>query len=233
MTRALDLVISGLALLLLLPLFLPVMVVLAFTGEGEVFYVQKRVGRNGEDFSLLKFATMLKDSPNIGAGSITLKDDPRVLPIGRVLRKTKINELPQLINVFCGDMSLIGPRPMTRVNYDMYSEAARAAIGTVRPGLSGVGSIIFRDEEELLAGRENPRDYYRYTIAPFKAEVEIWYIENRGLFTYLKCIFLTILVVIRPASSMPMRLLDKLPIPNDDLRTDFDAIRSRRTTSDV
>ena len=99
------------ALVLLSPLLLPLMFILRVTGEGEIFFPQSRVGRGGKDFKLYKFATMLKDSPNMGTGTVTVKNDPRVLPMGGFLRKTKINELPQLINIFNGDMSVIGPRP--------------------------------------------------------------------------------------------------------------------------
>ena len=98
----------------------------------------------------LEFATMLKDSPNIGTGTITVQNDPRVLPIGKFLRKTKINELPQLINVFTGEMSLIGPRPLTSENFSMYPKEAQNTIKKMRPGLSRVGSIIFRNEETLI-----------------------------------------------------------------------------------
>ena len=104
MQRFLDILFSGVALLVLAPLLVPIMVILRFTGEGEVFYIQQRVGKDGEMFGLLKYATMLKDSPSLGTGTITVKDDPRVLPIGKFLRKTKINELPQLLNIIKGDI---------------------------------------------------------------------------------------------------------------------------------
>jgi len=107
MQRFFDIFFSSLALLILLPLLIPIAIILKFTGEGEVFYIQQRMGKGGSMFGLLKFATMLKDSPNIGTGTITVKNDPRVLPIGSFLRKTKINELPQLINILRGDMSII------------------------------------------------------------------------------------------------------------------------------
>ena len=110
MKRTLDVVLSFLALVVLAPFLLPVVVILRFTGEGEVFYIQERAGRGGNSFGLYKFATMLKNSPNIGAGEITVREDPRVLPFGQFLRKTKLNELPQLWNIFIGDMSVVGPR---------------------------------------------------------------------------------------------------------------------------
>lgn len=232
MTRLFDITLSLTALLLLLPLLLPVVLVLAVTGEGEVFYAQRRVGLDEEEFNLLKFATMLKNSPNIGAGSITVKNDPRVLPFGVVLRKTKVNELPQLVNVLVGEMSLVGPRPMTRINYEMYPEVAKRAMATVRPGLSGIGSIIFRDEEELLAGREDPRTYYRDTIAPYKAAVERWYVDNKGMAMYWKCIFLTIWVVLKPSSTLATRFFHGLPRPDDDLRRDLEVLRHRRALFD-
>ena len=111
MQRLFDIIFSGIALVLLSPLLLPLMFILRVTGEGEIFFPQSRVGRGGKHFKLYKFATMLKDSPNMGTGTVTVKNDPRILPIGGFLRKTKVNELPQLINIFNGDMSVIGPRP--------------------------------------------------------------------------------------------------------------------------
>ena len=128
---------------------LPLMFILRVSGEGEIFFLQNRVGRGGKDFKLYKFATMLKDSPKIGTGTISMKNDPRVLPVGKILRKTKINELPQLINVLVGDMSIIGPRPLTLKSFDLYSLDVQQAIKKVKPGLSGVGSIVFRKEEDI------------------------------------------------------------------------------------
>ena len=120
MQRALDILFSSIALVLLSPLLLPLMVILRFTGEGEIFFLQNRVGRGGQHFQLYKFATMLKESPNIGTGTVTVKNDPRVLPLGRLLRRTKINELPQLLNIFNGDMSFVGPRPQTQRCFDAF-----------------------------------------------------------------------------------------------------------------
>ena len=132
MQRFFDIVFSGLALLLLAPLLVPVALVLRFTGENEVFFLQKRMGFGGEQFEVYKFATMLKDSPNIGSSTVTVRDDPRVLPFGKFLRRTKINELPQLINVFKGDMSVIGPRPLVKKGFDAY-DAKTQKIISARP----------------------------------------------------------------------------------------------------
>jgi len=143
--RVLDILFSGLALLLLLPLFLVVMVVLRLTGEGEVFYRQERAGQQGKSFDLLKFVTMVKNSPSIGTGVLTVKNDPRILPVGHFLRNTKINELPQLVNVVRGDMSLIGPRPLARPHFDALPKEVQAVLAHGKPGLSGIGSGPERD----------------------------------------------------------------------------------------
>jgi len=108
MDRFFDVLLSGIALMFLSPLLVPIVIILMLTGEGEVLFLQERIGKGGKKIKLFKFATMLKNSQNIGTGTVTMKDDPRVLPVGRFLRKTKINELPQLLNIFFGDMSVIG-----------------------------------------------------------------------------------------------------------------------------
>ena len=133
MDRYFDVMFAGIFLLILSPLFVIITIVLKYTGEGEIFYLQQRIGRNGKSFSLFKFATMLKNSPNIGTGTITVKDDKRVLPVGIFLRKSKLNELPQLFNILFGDMSLIGPRPLTPQNFASYSDDVQFIIGQVRP----------------------------------------------------------------------------------------------------
>lgn len=196
--RFFDIALSGGALLTLAPLLLFVIVVLRLTGEGEVFYRQQRVGKHKKTFLLLKFATMLKNSEQIGSGTVTVAGDFRVLPVGRVLRKTKINELPQLANIFIGDMSVIGPRPLHVRQFGLYTEVDQLKISSVRPGLSGVGSIFFRDEEEILNGAEDPIETYRENITPIKARLEAWYVSNRSLGLYFKLILLTVLVVLRP-----------------------------------
>jgi lipopolysaccharide/colanic/teichoic acid biosynthesis glycosyltransferase len=220
MQRLLDIVLSGIALILLSPLLVPVAIVLRFTGEGEIFFKQNRVGRGGRMFGLYKFATMLKDSPNIGTGTVTVKGDPRVLPVGRILRKTKINELPQLINIFLGDMSVIGPRPQTRRCFDAFPEKSQKIITTVRPGLSGIGSIVFRDEEEMMGAASDPDHFYDHVIMPYKGELEEWYVRNRGIATYVMLIALTIWVVLSPNSTIIWRVFPGLPKPPKTLQGD-------------
>ena len=211
MQRILDIIFSGLAILLLIPLLLPIACILKATGEGEVFYIQSRVGKNGKLFGLLKFATMLKNSPNIGSGEITINNDPRVLPLGKILRKSKINELPQLWNILLGDMSVVGPRPMVPNTYINYPVKAQEILNTVRPGLTGIGSIIFRDEERLLNSHEDPIRFYIQHITPYKSDLEVWFVENNSLWLYLKIILVTVWVIICPASKLSDRVFSKLP----------------------
>lgn len=217
MQRFFDIFLSFIALVILTPLLLPVMIVLRFTGEGEIFYIQQRAGQGGSEFGLLKFATMLKNSPNIGSGEITVRDDPRVLPFGKLLRKTKVNELPQLWNILAGDMSVVGPRPMVPNTYANYPENARNKLNTVRPGLSGVGSIIFRDEEKYLAGREEPMMFYREHIIPYKSDLEIWFVENNSLWLYIKVIAVTAWVVIFSQSKIADTAFKGLPVKPESL----------------
>lgn len=219
MKRLLDVLLSGLALLVLSPLLIPIVIALRCTGEGEIFYGQERVGKDGKIFKLLKFATMLKDSPNLGTGLLTTKGDPRVLPLGRILRKTKINELPQLINIFLGDMSIIGPRPQTKNHVDLFPEEMRRVIVQVQPGLSGIGSIVFRDEEHILT--HSPKGYQRCfaeDITPYKGALELWYIRNQSLWLDFKLILLTIWAVIAPTGRLHFKLLKGLPEPPEALK---------------
>jgi lipopolysaccharide/colanic/teichoic acid biosynthesis glycosyltransferase len=217
MQRILDVIFSFSALVLLSPFLFPVIIILRFTGEGEVFYVQKRVGLRGRKFGLLKFATMLKDSPNIGPGEITVSGDPRVLPFGKFLRKSKLNELPQIWNIFVGHMSIVGPRPMVPNTYANYPKPAQQKLNTVRPGLTGIGSIVFRDEERFLIDRENPTQFYNNHIIPYKSDIEIWYVKNQSLCLYSKIIFITAWVVLFPNSKLVNKLFAHLPQMPEEL----------------
>ena len=217
MKRFLDVVLSFLALVVLAPFLVPVVVILRFTGEGEVFYIQERAGLGGNLFGLYKFATMLKNSPNIGAGEITVRGDPRVLPFGQFLRKTKLNELPQLWNIFIGDMSLVGPRPMVLNTYARYPKAAREKLNTIRPGLTGIGSIVFRDEERYLADLDEPMEFYREHIIPYKSDLELWFVENNTLWLYIKIIFVTAWVVVFSSSNIVDKAFDGMPSLPDSL----------------
>jgi lipopolysaccharide/colanic/teichoic acid biosynthesis glycosyltransferase len=217
MQRLLDILFSGLALVVLSPLLVPIVILLRLTGEGEIFFRQNRVGRGGKMFGLLKFATMLKNSPNLGTGTVTVRGDPRVLPVGRFLRKTKINELPQLINIFLGDMSIIGPRPQTQRCFDAFPKRSQDVIVAVRPGLSGIGSIVFRGEEEMMHAAKDPNRFYDHVIMPYKGTLEEWYVRHQGLWLYLKLIMLTGWAVVLPRSKAIWHAFSDLPPPPEEL----------------
>ena len=217
MKRLLDIFFSGIAIVVLSPILALIACVLRITGEGEVLYKQTRVGKNGNTFGLIKFATMLKNSSNIGSGEITVKNDPRVLPLGKFLRKSKINELPQLWNIFIGDMSIVGPRPMVPNTFARYPIEAQKVLNTVKPGLTGIGSIIFRDEERLLDGREDPISFYNENITPHKSDLELWFVENNTLWLYIKIIFVTAWVVVFPSSNIVDKAFDGIPSLPDSL----------------
>lgn len=196
MIRFFDVLFSLLALVVLSPFLLIVMIALKLTGEHCVLYKQARVGINGEIFYVFKFVTMLKNSENMKGGVLTQKNDPRVLPLGKILRKTKINELPQLVNILFGQMSVIGPRPQAKPHYDLYSQRVKEAINKIPPGLSGIGSVVFRNEEEILDRVEADRDTFHDTvIAPYKGELEVWFSNNRNLGNYFKLIWFTVKAV--------------------------------------
>lgn len=218
MDRFFDILFSGIALLLLSPLLMPIIIILKLTGEGEVFFLQERIGKDGEIFKLFKFATMLKNSPNIGTGTVTMRDDPRVLPVGKFLRKTKINELPQLLNIFIGDMSIIGPRPLTIQTFGAYSETIQSLIKQVRPGLSGVGSIIFRGEEEIMHSASASIDFYTNVIAPYKGALEEWFVLNKSLYIYFVAIFTTVWAVFIPSTKIAWQVFKDLPKPPTELK---------------
>ena len=218
MQRFFDVLFSGFALLVLAPLLVPIAILLRFTGEGEIFFLQERVGKEGSLFKLFKFATMLKNSPNIGTGTVTMKNDPRVLPMGKFLRKTKINELPQLLNIFLGDMSVVGPRPQAQRCFNAFPLELQRVIVQVKPGLSGMGSIVFRGEEDILADHAGSVEFYDNVIAPYKGQVEAWYVRHQTLVTYFAVIFITVWVVLIPKSGIVWSVFKGLPTPPDVLK---------------
>ena len=218
MERFFDILFSGFALLILSPLLVPIVIILKFSGEGEVFFFQERSGKEGKLFKLFKFATMLKDSPNLGTGTVTMKDDPRVLPVGKFLRKTKINELPQLLNIFFGDMSVIGPRPLTAETFGSYSDITQSIIKQVRPGLSGIGSIIFRGEEDIMYGATASVDFYHNVIAPYKGALEEWFVANKGLYIYFIAILTTVWVIAFSNTKVTWIVFKGLPEPPEELK---------------
>jgi lipopolysaccharide/colanic/teichoic acid biosynthesis glycosyltransferase len=194
------------------PLLLGIALVLRFTGEGEVLFRQKRIGYRNRPFGLLKFVTMRKDSPT--SGTITVAGDPRILPVGRYLRKSKLNELPQLVNVLLGDMSIIGPRPLTEETFALYPDELKPLVYRCKPGLSGLGSLVFRNEEEVLSRSGKDRiACYREEIAPLKGALEVWYHDHCSLATALKIILFTLVAVARPGSVFYRRFFPGMPQP--------------------
>ncbi len=215
--RLIDVAASGLAIAVLCPLLIPVIVVLLLTGEHKVFYRQERIGRGGKPFKILKFATMLENSAAMSGGDITVRNDPRILPFGGILRKTKINELPQLFNILRGDMSVIGYRPLTPRVAALFPAAYWRQIGTLRPGLSGIGSVVFRDEERLLDTAIDRQHFYAEVIAPYKAQLEIWYLKHCSLLLDLKLVWLTAISVVYPKTDAANYFPD-LPARPEELR---------------
>lgn len=210
--RILDILVALIVLIVLLPILIPICLILRFTAEGEVFYKQKRIGYHNQPFQIWKFATMLKDSMSMGTGSLTLRNDPRVTNIGKFLRMTKINELPQVINVLNGTMSLVGPRPQVEKDFLAYPKAIQPLIYHAKPGITGIGSIIFRDEEKLIsASTMPPHDFYREHIAPYKGELEMWYQAKASMITDLKIIFLTAWQIFFPHSELVFKIFKDLP----------------------
>lgn len=217
MQRVFDVIFSVLAILVLSPLLLPIMLILRVTGEGEVFFLQDRIGRDGKLFKLYKFATMLKDSPNMGSGTVTLSDDPRVLPLGKILREYKINELPQLINIFKGDMSVIGPRPQTKRCFNAFSAEVRQDILKVRPGLSGLGVLIIYNEERMMKSQEDADSFYDDVIMAYKGVLEQWYVRNNSVILYFVLIAATLVALVSKSSATLFKLYPTLPVVPKEL----------------
>jgi lipopolysaccharide/colanic/teichoic acid biosynthesis glycosyltransferase len=217
MVRLLDIFFAIAGLLVLGIFMLGATVINLCTGEHKVLYKQNRVGKDGKDFKLYKFATMLENSPNLAGGLVTAVNDPRVLPFGRFLRRTKVNELPQLLNILKGDMSFVGPRPQTRPHYSLYTPEQQRVIDAVGPGLTGVGSLFFRNEEEILANcGADPIRFHDDVITPYKGELEVWYAQNRSLKMYLLIIYLTAASIIN-RKLVTTRYFKDLPAPPAEL----------------
>jgi lipopolysaccharide/colanic/teichoic acid biosynthesis glycosyltransferase len=210
--RFFDIFFSLFVLIILFPLFFVIVILLKITGEGEVFYRQKRIGYKNNIFDILKFATMLKNSPNIGTGAITLRNDPRVTPMGKFLRKSKINELPQILNIIKGDMSIVGPRPLMQVSFEKYSAEVQNVVYNVKPGLTGIGSLIFRDEEKLVSESNlEPEEYYKQNIFPYKGKLEMWYLQNISFVTDFKIIFITAWSIFFPENNFATKFFKGIP----------------------
>ena len=220
MQRFFDILFSSLAIIALSPILIVAAIALKIT-QNDILYRQKRVGLGGRYFDIYKFTTMVKNSEKMGAGTLTLKDDARVLPVGKFLRKSKINELAQLFNILKGDMSVIGPRPQDSIGFNAFNKQEQERIIKIRPGLSGIGSIFFRDEDEIMerAATNDKKRFYIEVISPYKGVIEAWYVEKQTIFLYFLLIFLTLYVVICSKCKIDFqKKFQAFPTPPDDLK---------------
>ena len=208
--RFFDFIFSLIALIILSPILLSVIILLKLTDEHEVFFFQQRIGFKNKEFSIWKFATMLKNSPNIGTGEITLRNDPRVTKMGKFLRITKINELPQIINVLKGDMSFVGARPLMKKSFDLYTDEIKAVVYNTPPGITGIGSIIFRDEEKIISDSKDIQLTYRQ-IFEYKGRLEQWYQQNISFYTDFMILFLTAWHIVFSKSELVHKVFPSLP----------------------
>jgi len=187
--RLFDIFFSLIGLLLLFPLFIAVAILIKIDSPGPVFFKQQRMGKNLVPFLIYKFRTMARDASQKGLG-ITIGGDTRVTRMGRLLRKSKIDEFPQLINVLKGDMSIVGPRPELETYVELYKNDYKDIL-CVRPGITDISSVTFRDEESILKDKNDPENYYRYVVLPAKINLSREYIERSSFFYDLKLIFVT------------------------------------------
>lgn len=195
MKRAFDFIWSLLGLLLFSPLFIVVAILIKLNSKGPVFFKQTRVGEGEKDFKIYKFRTMFLNSDKRGLLTVGDKDN-RVTQIGYYLRKFKLDELPQLINVLKGEMSFVGPRPEVRKYVQFYSESQRKVL-TVKPGITDIASIEYRNENQILSTKTNPEDFYINEIMPKKININLDYIARRNFFSDLRVIFKTFEAIIK------------------------------------
>jgi len=195
MKRVFDIVFSALGLLVLLPFFLLVALLIKLDSKGPVFYLQERIGKGGKPFKIFKFRTMVVDADKKGLLSLGKKDS-RITKVGVFLRKTKFDELPQLINVLKGDMSFVGPRPEVKKYTDLYTPEQREVL-QVRPGITDYASLEYIDEEQLLGASDDPEKTYIEEIMPHKIRLNKEYLANRSFFSDIKLIFMTVFKMFR------------------------------------
>ncbi|GAA0104648.1 sugar transferase [Paraclostridium sordellii] len=188
--RLFDIVASSIGLILLSPILILIAICIKLDSKGPVFFKQVRVGKNKELFKIYKFRTMVTDAEKLGK-QITVGNDTRITKVGTFIRKCKLDELPQLINVLKGDMSLVGPRPEVPKYVDLYDDYQEQIL-LVQPGITDYASIEFRNESEILGESENPESKYIDDIMPYKIELNIKYIKNISLYEDLKLITRTI-----------------------------------------
>ena len=194
MKRIIDIIASSIGIVLLLPIFIIIYLIVVFESRGGGFYKQIRVGKNGNDFGLLKFRTMRSGSDKKGLLTVGGRD-PRITRTGYYLRKYKLDELPQLLNVLIGDMSLVGPRPEVRKYVELYNEIQKKVL-QIKPGITDFASIEFSNENEILGRAANPEKVYIEEIMPKKLELNLKYISEQSVWTDLKIIIRTIIKIV-------------------------------------
>lgn len=219
MIRFFDILLSFIGLFVLSPIIFFFIIILRFTGEREIFFYQQRIGFKGKKFKLIKFATMRKNSPYIGTKNITLLNDKRVLPLGKFLRIYKINEITQLFNILKGDMTIVGPRPLTEDIFNMYDFKTKKILNNTKPGLTGLSSIFFRDEEKIFSEKKDIK-LYKKLVTPYKAKLERWFNKNNSVHLYFFCIFSTIFCVFFKKFNL-LEYLYNVPKPNNKLKKIF------------
>jgi lipopolysaccharide/colanic/teichoic acid biosynthesis glycosyltransferase len=195
MKRLFDIVSSFIGLVVISPVFLLIVFIIKKEDHGPVFYKGTRVGYNGKIFKMLKFRTMVVNADKIG-GPSTADDDPRLTKIGLKLRKFKLDELPQLINVLIGDMSIVGPRPEVPFYVDMFTEEEKKIL-SVRPGITDFASLWDCDEGAILAGSADPEKTYMEEIRPTKIKLQLKYVQEQSFITDIKLIFMTLFKIIK------------------------------------
>lgn len=188
--RIFDIIFSGLGIILLLPIFVPVILLVYLQDFHSPFYIAERVGKFGKTFKMFKIRSMIIGAENTGVQS-TGSQDNRITPLGKFIRRFKLDELSQLINVFMGTMSFVGPRPNTKEEVALYSRVEMGLV-TVKPGITDFSSIVFSDEGEILADKDNPDLSYNQLIRPWKSRLGLVYINNQTLIIDIKLILLTI-----------------------------------------
>lgn len=197
--RLFDIVFSAMGLVITSPFFLLIAIWIKLEGDGPVFFRQQRVGLGGKSFALVKFRTMVPEAPGEGDIGVTMSGHPRVRRAsGKFLRKTKLDELPQLMNVLRGDMSFVGPRPELEKYVEHYPEEDKRTVLSVRPGITDWAAIKFADEEAMMAGRQDPEQFYINSIMPEKVALYRQYVENRSFFYDVGLICLTVTTLLIP-----------------------------------
>lgn len=228
--RFFDFLFSLIGILIASPIMAVAIIVLKFTGEGKVFFVQERIGYKNKPFNIYKFTTMLSAPPEQKNNTNVGKRDPRITPIGAFFRMSKIDEFPQMFNVLKGDMSFVGPRPqMLEPDFSSFPSEVQANIYNVRPGITSIGSVVFRDEAQIISqlkdlGKDGA-DFKRNVIFPYKGYLEMWYNKNQSLWVDFKILLLTAWTLIFPTSQMAYKLFDDLPVRDNELDVEFDRMQ--------